>query len=88
MVAREDIESKAYEAIADAFMLDVAEVQKRPDLHLREDLGASSMQYYPLIATLEDAFGVALDFHEFQNEARTVQGVVDFTQRACDEQLA
>lgn len=82
----EKVKEAAYQAIADAFMIDVSEVERNPDRRLREDMGASSMQYFPLIAALEDKFDIELDFHGFQNEARTFAQVADYTYAVYLEQ--
>lgn len=75
---KEKIRSEVYQAVADAFMLDVAEVETNLQKRLREDMGASSMQYLPLISTLEEECNVELDLHGFQNEARTIDGIVEY----------
>lgn len=85
MDSKESIRKTVYQAIADAFMMDVDVVANQPDKRLREDLGASSMQYLPLISTLEDAYNIEIDLHHFQNEARTIDAVVDYIYAACEK---
>lgn len=74
----EKIAEVVYQAIADAFMVDVDEIKNNPDKRLREDMGASSMQYFPIIATIEDECDIEVDMHLFQNEARTIGTAVDY----------
>ena len=76
MATTEEIKQGVYAAVADAFMLSVEQVAANPAVRLREDLGASSMNYYPLIADLEEAFDVEFELHDFQFRARTVDDVV------------
>ena len=76
MATTEEITQKVYAAVADAFMKTPEEVAANPQVRLREDLGASSMQYYPLISDLEEAFDVEFELHDFQFRARTVDDIV------------
>ena len=77
MATEAEIRQGVYAAMADAFMMDASQVEANTQIRLREDLGASSMQYYPLIADLEDTFGVEFELHEFQYAARTVDDIVE-----------
>lgn len=81
MATEAEIRSEVYAAVADAFMMDVSQVEANTQIRLREDLGASSMQYYPLIADLEDSFGIELELHEFQYVARTVEDIVELVKK-------
>jgi Acyl carrier protein len=83
---KEKIRNQVYQAIADAFMMDVSEVEKNPGKRLREDMGASSMQYLPLISTLEDECDLEIDLHGFQNEARTINEAVEYVCREYEKQ--
>lgn len=85
METKESIQKTVYQAIADAFMMDVDQVANQPEKRLREDLGASSMQYLPLISTLEDTYNIEIDLHGFQNEARTIEAAVDYIYTACEK---
>ena len=76
MATEADIKEKVYAAVADAFMLSAEQVAANPAVRLREDLGASSMNYYPLIADLEEAFDVEFELHDFQFRAKTVNDIV------------
>ena len=85
-MTRTQIENVVYKAIAEAFLLDEETVRKETQKALREDLGASSMQYLPLITTIEEELGVDIDLHGFQNDARTIGGVVNYVEAVCKEQ--
>lgn len=85
METKESIRKTVYQAIADAFMMDTEQVAADPQKRLREDLGASSMQYLPLISTLEDAYNLEIDLHGFQNEARTIEAAVDYVYAAYEK---
>ena len=76
MATAEEIKQGVYAAVADAFMLSAEQVAANPAVRLREDLGASSMNYYPLISDLEEAFDVEFELHDFQFRAKTVDDIV------------
>lgn len=86
MDLKEKISEVVTQAIADAFMMDAEEVKNNPNRRLREDLGASSMNYFPLISAIEDAFDIEFDFHGFQNEAKTIAEVSTYTEKIIHEQ--
>ena len=86
MDLKEKIQDVVAQAIADAFMMDVEEVKKDPTKRLREDMGASSMNYFPLISAIEDAFDIEFDFHGFQNDAKTIEQVSEYTYKVMQEQ--
>ena len=77
-----DIEQQVSEvmekSIATIFRKDATEVAANHGIRMREDLGASSKHYFPLIADIEDAFGIMIDYHMFQYEATTVQSAIDY----------
>ena len=78
MDTREKITELLINDIADVFMLDKDYVATNHELNLREDLVANSMQYFPIITDLEEALEIDIDFHEFQNEAKTIKLAIDY----------
>jgi len=78
MSIREKITEMLINDIADVFMLDKDYVESHPELNFREDLVANSMQYFPIITALEEELKIDIDFHEFQNEARTIELAIDY----------
>lgn len=78
MAERKDVQTVVYRAVADAFMVDVASIEADPTKRLREDMGATSMQYFPIISALEDEFDLDIDLHDFQNGTRSIEDAVDF----------
>ena len=78
MDIREKITEVLEKDVADIFMLELDYVASHHDMRFREDLAASSVQYFPIISTLEEEFDLEIDFHEFQNEGRTIELAIDF----------
>jgi len=80
------ISEAVYKNVADIFLLSRDYVAAHPELRFREDLHAKSLQYFPLIGALETDLDIELDYHRFQNEARTVGLAIDFVSEACNNQ--
>lgn len=86
MADRAKVEDVLYGSIADLFNLKKEDVAKQPELRFREDLAAKSMEFFPMIADLEDSLGIQIEYHDFQSECRTVGMAVDYVCKLCDEQ--
>ncbi len=78
MATKEQIEKVLYQSLSDVFGLPVEEFAAKPELRLREDLTAKSMEYFPLIGDLEDRLGIQIEYHDFQTEAQTVGMTVEY----------
>lgn len=85
MADRKNVQNVVYQAVADAFMMDTAAIAADPSKRLREDMGATSMQYFPIISTLEDEFDLDIDLHDFQNNTRSIEDAVDFVMNRLGE---
>ena len=64
--------------VADVFMKDEAFIEANPDLVFRSEFRASSIEIYPLISAFEDQFDIALDFHDFENNATTTNNTINY----------
>lgn len=77
-----DIQEKVRKSVifnvADIFMKDEKFIEENMDVVFRSQLGASSIEIYPLIAAFEDEFDIALDFHDFENNATTPQNTINY----------
>ena len=86
-----DIEQKIAatmdEAIAQVFRKTPEEVAANHDLRLKEDLGANSKHYFPIIAAFEDEYGLMMDYHVFQYSATTVASAIDYVVEQYKEQI-
>jgi acyl carrier protein len=74
-----NIEKKVLEIIASALRLNPD--QLRPEAHLKEDLGASSLDRYTILVDIEDAFGITLDDvpeDELEQKVATVRAIIAF----------
>ncbi len=78
MADRNQVAEVLYESMAEVFNRDAAFFAEHPETRLREDLTAKSMEYFPLIADLEDKLGIQIEYHDFQTETRTVAATVDY----------
>ena len=78
MDIREQIAATMDEAIAQVFRKTPEEVAANHDLRLKEDLGANSKHYFPIIAAFEDEYGLMIDYHMFQYSATTVASAIDY----------
>jgi len=76
-MTREKIAEIVNAAVADVFMLETAHVAAHPELNYRVDFSATSMQYFPLISTLEEELNIEIESHDFQNKASTVGDTID-----------
>lgn len=76
------IEAKISEAIeqivARVFRKDVADIAANHNLRLKEDLGANSKHYFPIISYFEENFDLQIDYHVFQFSATTIQSAIDY----------
>ena len=78
MADRAAISKVVYTSMAEIFNRDVSFFEEHPETRLREDLTAKSMEYFPLIADLEDMLGIQIEYHDFQTETSTVGATVDY----------
>ena len=78
MDLRDKITSMLEREIADVFMLDKTHIEAHHELKFREDLVATSLQYFPILTALEEELDIDIDFHEFQIEAKTIAQAIDY----------
>ena len=88
MLTREQVAEVVTKGIADIFMMDASHVAGHPELNFRTDLNATSLQYFPLIADMEEKLDIELDSHDFQWIAKTVGDAVEFVYKAYTAQKA
>ena len=86
MDIREKITDILEGAVADVFMFDREYVAANHELRFREDLATSSVQYFPIVAALEEELGIDIDFHEFQYESGTIKLAIDYVVKLYNEQ--
>lgn len=46
-----------------------------------EDLKATSVQFFPIIAALEDEFDIEIQYQDFRREGKTVKEAIDFVEK-------
>ena len=78
MANKEEVEKVLFTSLSEVFGRPAEEFASNPGLRLREDLTAKSMEYFPLIADLEDKLGIQIEYHDFQTEAQTVGATVEY----------
>lgn len=86
MQIRQRITDVMNAAIADIFMLDVDHISSHPEFDFRADLHASSIQYFPLIARIEDEFDIVIDSYAFQKRAHTIEDAISLVTKQFIEQ--
>jgi acyl carrier protein len=52
-----------------------------PETSFLEDLKATSMQFFPIIAALEDEFDIEIQYQDFRREGQTVKDAIDFVEK-------
>ena len=81
-----NIEKQVLQIIASALRLSPDQI--RPEAHLKEDLGASSLDRYTIVVDVEDAFGITLDDvpeDELEQKFSTVSDIIAFlSERLAD----
>ena len=78
MAIRDDIRGVLMEAAGRVFGMSAEEAAKHADENLVRELGATSQQYFPIIAALEEELDIELQYQDFRREARTLNEAVDF----------
>jgi len=78
----ETIAERVKQAVVDALGVDEEEVT--PDARIVNDLGADSLDVVQLALQLEDEFGLEIPDEDAHGLA-TVQAVVDYITRRCEE---
>ena len=73
-----DVAATIQEIIAKHMKMQAAEI--RPQAHLRNDLGAESLDSLEIILAIEEAFNIDIPDEEAR-KAATVQDVIDYVQR-------
>jgi len=66
-----DVISKILEKNKDEILLNL-------DAKFKEDLNMTSLEYFPLIGTLEEKFDIEIDYHDFLTNALTSNDGIDF----------
>lgn len=52
-----------------------------PDTNFLEDLKATSVQFFPIIAALEDEFDIEIQYQDFRREGKTIKEAIDFVEK-------
>jgi len=52
-----------------------------PETNFLEDLKATSVQYFPIIAALEDEFDIEIQYQDFRREGKTIKEAIDFVEK-------
>jgi len=78
MDAKERIANSFFDNMADVFLLDREYLQSNPELKFKEDLAAKSMQFFPLLAAMEEEFDIEIGLRDFQYECRTLAEAIDY----------
>lgn len=86
MDIREKVTQSVIRNVADIFMKDEDYIAQNPDLNYLSDFAATSIDIYPLVSAFEDELDVELEYHDFQNNARTVSETVDYLVRKIEAQ--
>jgi len=86
MVKREQVQDFIIVSMADLFMKEESYLRAHPELRLREDLLARSMQYFPLINLLETEYDLTIDSPDFQNECFSIEATVDYIMSLYQQQ--
>jgi len=86
MGTREKVIDVMERAVAEVFMFEREFVAANHELKFREDLATSSIQYFPIVAALEEELQINIDFHEFQYESGTIELAIDYVVKLYNEQ--
>lgn len=73
-----DVRDFVFQTVAEAFGKDVAEIAG--DTRFIEDLGASSVNYFPVINALEGEYDLDIQYQEFRRECPTVADAVAYVE--------
>ena len=76
-----DTRQIVYEVIAEALEKTPEEVEELADASFADDLAMTSMQYFPVIAQLEERLGVEVGFADFIDQAHTANEAVSFAEQ-------
>jgi len=73
--------------IEDIMLTAMEKVFERPrseftdDTDFLDDLKATSVQFFPIIAALEDEFDIEIQYQDFRRNGKTVKQAVDFVEK-------
>ena len=56
-------------------------VEFSDDTDFLEDLKATSVQFFPIIAALEDEFDIEIQYQDFRRNGKTVKQAIDFVEK-------
>ena len=73
--------------IARVFRKDKEEVKAHHEWRLKEDLGANSKHYFPILSALSDEFDVEIDYHQFQFYATTIDTAIAYAVEEYHNQM-
>lgn len=51
------------------------------DTNFLEDLKATSVQFFPILAALEDEFDIEIQYQDFRRNGKTVGEAIDFVEK-------
>lgn len=76
---REEIEEIMLAAMEKVFERPQSEFTH--DTNFLEDLKATSLQFFPIIAALEDEFDIEIQYQDFRREGKTVGEAIAFVEK-------
>lgn len=74
----EIIRDAVVKAVASVTKMSEEEVASQPDASFSNDLGMTSVEFFPIISELEDALGIEIDFAGYLNNATSVNATVEY----------
>lgn len=81
----EKIETTVIGIVAQCTKKDVSEIEKQKDARFKEDLSLTSMEYFPIIAELEEQLNIEVDYSDFLNKALTVNDCIRYVTNLINE---
>lgn len=80
MEVRNTIIKTILSTVAEVFSMDEEALKQNMDIKLIEDLGATSVQFFPIIAALEEELDIEIQYQDFRREAKTINKAIDFVE--------
>lgn len=80
MTVSEEIRETMLASMAQVFEKTEEELSVNADADLLDELKATSQQYFPIIAALEEQFDIELQYQDFRREGRTINKAIEFVE--------
>ena len=72
------VRETVYEAVAEAFKL--PQDQLKDEINLLDDLDAKSVNYFPVMNTLEEEYDLDIQYQAFRSNCRTIGDIIAFVE--------